>query len=173
MGKTTSLQRLKRSLKVDENKLDKYLAYYYENQPLDPEGEEMLEKYRKAWTLMSLGRTDQMVISHLMKEYKIQERQARYIIAESTTLYGAVQTADKQGKKIASANYYRLLSNLAMQQGDYESAARAWERADRLEGLHDNETAGWDPSDFERAAKIVFINNVNVLKQSKRMAEDE
>ncbi|MDR6195180.1 hypothetical protein [Siphonobacter sp. SORGH_AS_0500] len=174
MAKLTALQRAKKALKIDENKLDKYLSYYFENTKLSDAEMEMLAKYRMAFSLMSLGRTDQMVISTLMKDYDILERQARYIISEASWLYGRVQNADRQGKKVASANYYRLLSNLAQQAGDTEAAIKAWEKADRMEGLLDPEHIGLNPEDFERAAKFVFINNVNVLnQQAKRMAEDE
>ncbi|MDQ1088998.1 hypothetical protein [Siphonobacter sp. SORGH_AS_1065] len=175
MARPTALDRVKKALKIDEGKLDKYLSYYYENKELDDAGKEMLAKYRMAFSLMSLGRTDQMVINALMKDYDIQERQARYIISEASFIYGRVQVADRQGKKIASANYYRLLANLAQQNGDIDAATKAWEKADRLEGLLDAETLGRDPDDFLKAAKIVFTNNVNVLiqGQQKRMAEDE
>ncbi|PMD97681.1 hypothetical protein BWI97_08715 [Siphonobacter sp. BAB-5405] len=173
MAKTTALQRMQKALKVDENKLDKYLAYYYENAALDRESMEMLEKYRKAWSLMSLGRPDNMVISTLMKDYGILERQARYIVSESLYIYGRVKTADKQGKKIASAEYFRLLSNLARQQGDIDAATKAWEKADRLDGLHDEEKVGWDSDAFTRPVKIVYQQNINILKESNRMAEDE
>ncbi|MGA0558291.1 hypothetical protein ACO2Q8_16650 [Larkinella sp. VNQ87] len=173
MAKTTALQRMKKALKIDEHKLDKFLAYYYENAALSDDDLKMLEKYRKAWSFLSLGRTYDMALAMLMKDYKIQERQARYIISEASYLFGHVQTIDKQAKKMASANYFRLLSNIARSNGDIEAASRAWERADKLEGLHDEDKIGLNPDDFLRAAKFIFTDNVNVLIQQQKRADDE
>ncbi|RAJ92219.1 hypothetical protein LX87_05187 [Larkinella arboricola] len=173
MAKTTALQRMKKALKIDENKLDKYLAYYHENAKLSADDQLMLEKYRKAWSFLSLGHTYDMTLAMLMKDYKIQERQARYIIAEASYLYGSIQTIDKQAKKMASANYFRLLSNIARANGDIEAASRAWERADKLEGLHEADQVGLNPDDFLRAAKFVFTDNINVLINQQKRADDE
>ncbi|WP_133299815.1 hypothetical protein [Larkinella punicea] len=173
MAKTTALQRMKKSLKIDEHKLDKFLAYYHENTALSKDDQLMLEKYRKAWSFLSLGRTYEMALAMLMKDYQIQERQARYIIAEAAMIFGHVQTIDKQAKKMASANYYRLLSNIARASGDIEAASRAWERADKLEGLHEDDKIGLNPDDFLRAAKFVFTDNINVLIQQQKRADDE
>lgn len=174
MSKTGALQRMKRALKLDENKMDKYLDHFHSGTKLSDEELAMLEKYRKAWSSLSLGRTYDMVLSMLMKDYRLQERQARYIISEACYIYGQAQDIDKSAKKIASANYYRLLSNLARANGDIEAAARAWERADKLEGLYDVEAAGLNPDDFLRAAKFVFTDNINVLiQQQQKRADDE
>ncbi|GAB3256063.1 hypothetical protein GCM10027347_17640 [Larkinella harenae] len=171
MAKTTALQRMKRVLKIDETKIDKYLAYYHENAPLSPEEHQMLDKYRKAWHNLSLGRTYDMTLGMLMKDYSIQERQARYIIAESAYIFGNIQHLDKQAKKMASANYYRLLSNMARVQGDFEAASRAWERADKLEGLYEEEKTGLKPEDFLKAARFVFSSDVKVLEAAQKERE--
>lgn len=164
---------MKKALKIDEHKLDKYFAYYHEGAQLKPDEMEMLQRYRKAWSLISMGRTYEMVLATLCREYSIQERQARYILQESAFIFGQVQNLDKQAKKVASANYFRLLSNIARANGDVDSAIKAWEKADELEGLHDAEPIGLNPDDFLRAAKIVFTGDVNVLINQQKRADDE
>jgi hypothetical protein len=174
MSKKNSLAKLKQKLQLDENKMDKFLSYYHNGTALDADDTAMLEKYRKAWSWLSMGRTLDVVISMLMKEYPVQERQARYIISEAVYLHGQTNHLDKAGKKAASSNFYRLLAQMAMMNGEYEAAGKLTEKADKLDGLLDEETVGHDPEDFMKASKFVFINNVNILKQSlKQQIEDD
>ncbi|QHV97954.1 hypothetical protein [Spirosoma endbachense] len=175
MSKKMSLVRMKNKLQIDPDKMDKYLEHYHNGTPLDGEGVMMLERYRKAWSWLSMGRPYESIISMLMKEYGLQERQARYIISESVFLHGNVNHLDKAGKKVASANFFRMVANLALMERDYDAATKAWEKADKLEGLNEEEEAGWDPDAFSKPSKIVFINNVNVLQQhlKKQMEDDE
>lgn len=173
MAKKMSLTKLKQKLKLDEHKMDKFLSYYHNGTPLEPDELEMLEKYRKAWAWLSMGRTFEATISMVMKEYSIQERQARYIISETVFLHGQVSSLDKAGRKVASANYYRLLAQLAMMKEDYDAAGKLTEKADRLEGLLDADAIGHDPEDFMKPGKFVFINNVNILKQNIKQQLDD
>ncbi|RAJ94212.1 hypothetical protein LX87_04097 [Larkinella arboricola] len=174
MAKKLSLAKLKQKLQLDEHKMDKFLSYYHNGTPLNDEEAAMLEKYRKAWSWLSMGRTFEATISLVMKEYNIQERQARYIISEAVFLHGQTSRLDKAGKKVASANFYRLLAQLAMMKEDYDAAGKLTEKADKLEGLMDDETVGMNPDDFMKPGKFVFINNVNILKQNlKQQMEDD
>lgn len=175
MKKNASLAKLKNKLQLDQDKMDKYLDHYHNGTPLDEEGMAMLERYRKAWSWLSMGRPYEAILAMLMKDYSLQERQARYIVSEAVFLHGNVGHLDKAGKKVASANFFRLVANLAMMERDYDAATRAWEKADKLEGLHEEEDAGWDPDAFTKPGKFIFINNVNILKQQakKEMDDDE
>lgn len=160
----------RRLLKIDASKLDPYLQYYAGDLQLTDMSDTqvtMLERYRKAWALVCLGRTQQMILGQLMRDYQLEERQARYILEESKMIHGQLDQVDKDGRKMASIAYYDLLANLAHQAQDYEGAAKIREKADTLAGLHDPDEVGWNPDDFKKATKIVFINNVNVLKQSQ------
>lgn len=162
--------RAKRLLKVDETKLDVYLQYYANELELEQMTAvqiEMLERYRKAWALVCLGRTQVMILGQLMKDYQIEERQARYILEESKMIHGQLDKVDKDGRRMASIAYYDLLANLAHQDKDYEAAANIREKADKLAKLHETEEQGWNPDDFKKPAKFIFVNNVNILKQSQ------
>jgi hypothetical protein len=172
--KNTSLAKLKRGLHIDPNKLDKYLDYYATGNPLDEEGMMMLERYRKAWSWLSMGRTYDVTLAMMMKDYTLADRQARYIIAEAVAIHGQIAGLDKDGKRAASVAFFRLLANMAMMDQDYDTAGRLTEKADKLEGLHDDAEAGWDPDAFSKPGKFVFINNVNVLQQHlKKQFEDD
>lgn len=173
MAKRTALARLKNKLQIEEDRMDKYLSFYYENKELDPEDMAMLDRYRKAWSWLSMGRPFDVVLAMLTKEYAIQDRQARNIISEAVYLHGHTSQLDKAGKKVASANFYRMVANLAVFEKQFEAASRAWEKADKLEGLMDEEEVGLDPEDFMKPGKFIFINNVNILKQANKDVEDD
>lgn len=162
--------RAKRLLKIDENKLDIYLQYYANEVDLEAMTAvqvEMLERYRKAWSLVCLGRTQSMILSQIMKDYRVEERQARYILEESKMIHGQLDQVDKDGRRMASIAYYDLLANMALQERDFEAAANIREKADKLAKLHESDEQGWNPDDFKKPAKFIFVNNVNVYKQTQ------
>lgn len=173
MAKKLTLKRVKRLLKVDETKLDVYLSYYaneIQYEELSEDQKHMLSNYTLAWGMLRKGYPEDITRGILMKNNKIQERQARYIIEEAKLLFGNIEDTDKQGRRQASIAYYDMLSHLSYNQGDYELAAKFRKNADELIGLYDKEAAGLDPEDYTRPGKFVFINNVNVLNQ---VATDE
>ncbi|SFD47125.1 hypothetical protein [Spirosoma endophyticum] len=176
MAKNKSLSRLKKSLQIEPDKLDKFLDYYHSGKPLADTDMVMLERYRKAWSWYSLGRPFDSILAMLMKEYGLQERQCRYIIAEAVAIHGNINQVDRDGKKVASANFFRMVANMALMNGEWDAATRAWDKADHMDGLHEEETGGgWDPDAFSKPGKFVFINNVNVLQQhlKNQMEDDE
>lgn len=170
MPKKLSLSRAKRILKIDEDKLDWALQYYAGDkqfEQLTPTQQDMLEKYSKAWGMLRMGRTAEMVRSTLMKEYDIQDRQARYIIEEANILFGQIDQVDKDGRKQASIAFYDLLTNIAFKEKDVKEARECRKEADTLAGLYESEHIGLNPEDFLKASKIVFVNNVNVFKKQQ------
>lgn len=180
-----TLTRANKILKIDESKLDRYLLYYHDELLREPDPNddnapylndterEMLGKYERVYELFDIGHTDGMIRSMLMKKYDVKERQARYIVEEARIIYGITGKADKEGRKQASINFYRTLANVAFKEREYEVAGKLWEKADRLEGLFNEEKIGLNPEDFAKSAKYVFINNMNVLKQQNQFDYDE
>lgn len=170
MPKRLSLSRAKRILKIDEDKLDWALQYYAGDKDfehLTPTQQDMLEKYKKAWGMLSMGRTAEMVRQTLMKDYEIQDRQARYIIEEARILYGQVDQVDLDGRKQASIAFYDLLSNIAFKDKDVKEARECRKEADTIAGVYKSEQIGLNPEDFLKASKIVFVNNINVFKKQQ------
>jgi len=170
MAKKLGIGKLKRVLRIDEDTLDVYLRYYaqeIEYEQLTETQCEMLERYRKAWALYCMGRTDEMVRSQLMRDYGIQERQARYIFEESKFIHGKLDQVDKDGRRAASMAFYDLMANMAMKEKQYETAVIARDKADKLAKLHESDDLGFNPDDFMKAAKFVFVNNINVLKKQQ------
>jgi hypothetical protein len=180
MAKSVSLRKAKALLKVDESKLDKYLRYYQDEHDADvlarQNGEEipsiltdterqMLERYRRIFAMFNIGRTDEFIRDVLTKEYGIEWRQARNLVNQAYYIYGVIGEADEVGKRRASINYYRMLSNLATKNNDYETARKLWREADVLEGLYKEGQSGLNPDDFKHAPKFIYIDNVNILNQ--------
>ncbi|OIN61173.1 hypothetical protein BLX24_03690 [Arsenicibacter rosenii] len=171
---------MSRQLGVNTDKLSVYLQYLNDEVAWEPDPEQprkpcltatqqdMFLKYSFAWGMVSIGRTDEMVRSSLEKQFGIKEGMARVIIDESYHIYGNAREVHKKGKTRAAVLYLEMLSNLARADKDYKTAKEAWVEAKRLEGLYREDAAGFDPEDFMVKPNIVFVNNVNILKQQQR-----
>ena len=180
MSNKISLERAKRIMKVDDTKLERYLGYYFgdillEADPKTPNAKhltdierQMLGKYQRIYELFDIGRTDTMIRQFLMKTYDVQERQAYELVREAYLLYGVTGTSDKEGKRRAAINYYMTLSQVAFKDKNYEAAIRAKEKADKLEGLFDEDNEGLDPEDFKKPTKIIFVTDLNVFKKAQK-----
>ena len=174
MAKVKSIGRLKRALRIDENKLDAYLKYYngeIETEDLTAVQLDMLEKYRKAWSWYCLGRTEEMVRSMLVKDFSIEDRQARYIFEEAKFVHGKLDQVDRDGRRAASIAFYDLIANMALKDKNLEAAVKARQQGDELARLNEPEDAGLDPAEFMKAAKFIFVNNVNVYKKTLELDE--
>ena len=186
-NKLLSLNKANKILKIDDSKLDRYLLYYHnellreadENNKgapcLTAIEQEMLNRYERVYEMFDIGRTDGMIRSFLMKTYDLKDRQARYVIEEARILYGITGASDKQGRKQASINYYRTISNIALKKEQYEVAGKLWKLADELEGLFNATTQELDPAQFLKPSTFVFTDNINVLvsQNKKRLEADE
>jgi hypothetical protein len=180
MSKAISLKGAKAKLKIDEEKLEKYLRYYNDEILLTPDPEhphkeaftptelEMFQRYRRVFSMFDIGRTDEWIRSVLEKEYGIEWRQARNIVNTAYALYGVLNVPDREGRKRASINYYRTLSNLAIKDKDYDTAAKLNEKADKLEGLFEPDNGGLNPDDFKHPTQFIFTDNINVLNQRQK-----
>jgi hypothetical protein len=176
-SKLLAYEKANKVLNINEGKLDRYIKYYLcelEREPnvegkpfLNDTERDMLNKYERVYEMFDLGRTDTLIRSFLIKEYHIQERQARYIIEEARIIYGITGKADKEGKKRASINYYRTLSNLAFKAGDIELAGKLNSQADKLEGLFDPEQIGLDPEMFMRTPNVFFVDKMEVANKNR------
>jgi hypothetical protein len=181
MKKNMPMKKVSKALGIDESKMMRYLHFYQgdvsyapdENKPnlpsLTETERESLDRYRLCWEQLCMGRTEMMIRTMLTKEHGIEDRRARDIVIETYFLYGTVSKADKEGKRRASIEYYRMLAALLQNKDkNYEAAGRMMEKADKLEGLHEQEQMQLDPDQFKTAATLVFVNNLNVLKKNKK-----
>ena len=174
ISKVKSIGKLKRILKIDETKMDAYLRYYNQEVELvdmTATQIDMLEKYRKAWSWYCLGRTEDMVRSMLMRDYEIEERQARYIFEEAKFVHGRLDQVDRDGRRSASIAFYDLIANMALKEKNLDAAVKARQQGDHLAKLNEPEDVGLDPADFLKTAKYVFVNNVNVFKKQIELDE--
>lgn len=157
-------KRVKNLLKVREDELEPYFLFYLgeiEFSELSEMQAEKLERYRKAWSYYAMGRTKQMVIDALRKDYQIESRQAEYDLSASILLHGSLSEVDKDGRRVASAEYFDLLSQLALKDKQYIVALQARAKADEYYEIMKEEQEGHDPKDFMKPSKINFVVKVD------------
>ena len=168
--------RIKRLLKVKPKEIEIYLRYYLneiEWETLTELQAEKLERYQKIWSFYAMGRTQSMIISAVMKDYEIQERQAKYDLATSIAIYGKLSQVDKDGRTAASIEYYDMLSQLALKDKQYLVSISARAKADELAELHVKDTEGHDPEKFMRPTKMVWNVQVNNFSANESKAETQ
>lgn len=171
--KTKSAQ-LKKILKIEESELDIYYSYYLNEvkfEDLTSMQQEKLERFRKAWSWYSQGRTKEMIVAALIKDYKIEARQAEYDFKASIMIHGPKDEVDKDGRRVASVNYFDMISQMALADKNFHVATIAREKADDAAGLNDKENEGLNPLDFMKPAKIVFIANFEPGTRSPQTIE--
>lgn len=157
-------RQIKKLLKINEKELEDYYRWYLNEITFDdltPIQKEKLERYRKIWSYYAMGRTKEMILSAIKKEYDIETRQAEYDIASSIQLHGSLDQVDKDGRRVASREFFDMLSQLALKDKQYQVAVQARREADILSEIHKEELEGHDPTKFTRAAKVVY--NVTVV----------
>jgi hypothetical protein len=174
---STSIEVLKKKTGEQVSKFDPYLDCLNGSKDwgqLSKIQADMYEKYSLAWSMANIGRTDDMIEAALIKKFDIKQGMARIIRIESFELFGSVNEVSKQGRKIAAINYFKTLSNLARSEKDYKTSKEAWKEASILEGLYEEEVAGWDMEKFKIPTTIIFSTNTQVLnKQRKEAMEDD
>lgn len=167
---------IQKFLKIEEGDLDVFYRYYLNEikyTDLTKMQQEKLERYRKAWSWYSQGRTKEMVISALMKDYNIEIRQAEYDFNTSIQLHGSKDVVDKDGRRIASMHYYDMLSQMALAEKNIHAATIAREKADDAAGLNEKEIEGLNPLDFMKPTKIMFIAEFEQDSQPQTIELDE
>ncbi len=156
---------LKKLLNIEESELEPYYKYYLGELKIEEMPslqQEKLERFRKAWSWYVMGRTKEMIIKSLTKDYDIETRQAEYDLKASILIHGKKDQVDKDGRRIASQEYFDMLSQLALADKNYQVAAYTREKADTLAGVHDVEIEGLNPEDFMKPSKIVFIAKMEI-----------
>ena len=164
MAKKLTTKQLRWRLKLDEDELDIFRRYYLgevDPECFTPTQREQLERYSKAWSWFCMGRSRSMIIELLKKDYDIKDRQANYDFVASLSLYGQLTDVEKAGRRVASIQYYDMVSQLALKEKNFEAAIKAKKEADQLAGVFDTDEEGWDPKFWEKPSKVVY--NVQVV----------
>lgn len=167
---------IQKFLKIEEGDLDVFYRYYLNEikyTDLTKMQQEKLERYRKAWSWYSMGRTKEMILSALTKDYDIEIRQAEYDFNTAVKLHGSKDVVDKEGRKVASMHYFDMLSQMALADKDVHNATYAREKADVAAGIHEKEIEGINPLDFMKPSKIMFIAEFEQDSQPQTIELDE
>jgi tetratricopeptide (TPR) repeat protein len=165
MKKKLMLGQLKKGLKIDNIELEVFLKYYLQeikHEDLTSMQQEKLERYKKSWAMYSEGKTKDNILSTLELDYKIEYRQAQVDFATAIKLFGPIDTVDKDGRRLASMHFFDMLADLAKQEKNYEAAIKAKEAANKLSGIYEVETEGWDPRLWLKPSKTIYVTKVDV-----------
>lgn len=154
------------------DKLDKYRMHLVDGAELRQDEVEMLAKYRKAHSLLCLGFSRNQVLATLEQEFDLSQSQLYAIVRESTLLYGSIEEVDKKGQRVIAVENYKLLANLARQNGDIGAAIRAQEKADKLLGLFEAEKSVLDPKAFLIPVPMDFSTDPAVLREQETQDTD-
>lgn len=157
-------RQIRRLLKIPDDELAPYYAYYLGEITIDDLTDiqqEKLTRYSKIWSQYLMGRTQPMILGAIMKEHDVELRQAQYDLSFAIRLHGPIDQVNKDGRRVASREFFDLLAQLAMKDKQYQVAVMARDKADHLAGLHKEEKEGFDPEDFAKPAKIVYNIQVN------------
>jgi hypothetical protein len=158
-----SKKKLKRA-----DKLDKYRMHLLENVPLNDEETQMLAKYRRSISLMSVSYGRQHTVKILAEETGLSESQCYMILRDALKLYGDVSEVDKNGLRFIMYENFMLAASMARADKDYAAMTKALERASELYGLFDKTIEGLDPSKF-LPMPIIFTTSPEVLKQNQTL----
>lgn len=176
----TTIKTAKKRIGAEADKLDVYVQFLndellWEPEPgksalksLTQEQREMYQKYSFAFAQASMGRPDSMILTAIEKHFEVKEGMARIILKDAYEVFGDGGITNKRGKTKAAVMYLEMLSNLARSEKDYKTAKECWVEAKKLEGLYDQDTAGFAPDDFKVPPMIVFTGDNNVLIKQQR-----
>lgn len=157
------------------DKLDRYRGHILEGRSLKPDELKQLSRYRKAWGLLATGYSKLQVITTMQTDRldPLSESQLYRIVADALKLYGGLEEIDKKAERVIAYENYKLMANLARSAGDYKTAIRAQELADKISGLFEPTKAAMDPKAFLVPVPMLFSTDKAVFEaQEKDETED-
>lgn len=154
------------------DKLDKYRAHIIEQENLSGEEHQMLERYRKAWSWLSMMYSRNQVVTLIEKEYEVSTSQAYAVVRESLTLFGDVIENDRRAQKHIMYENFMLAANLARKNTDHNAMIRALENAARIKGVFAEDESPVDASAFLSPVAIHFTTDPAALLEQARAATD-
>lgn len=164
-------QKKKTKLAKHGDKLDKYREHLFERADLNPTELEMLEKYRKAWSLMGIGYSREQAVTVLRNDYGLSLPQCYVIVREAIQLYGDVMETNKKGMRQIMYENFMLAANLARKAGDFNSMIRATENAAKLQDAFNPDQDLQDPTEFLKPVTIIFTSDPKVLKENQQQRQ--
>jgi hypothetical protein len=146
--------------------IDKIKGYLFgRRKKIVPKLEKQLEKYLKIQQLRQKKYTKSQVIAIIQNPnffeegLKISIRQAYTIYNNSIEVFGDVYKINKEAERYFSHEKYVELAQKAEDDGDYETAGRLREKADKLYGLFDDDKK-------EDVKPSLYFQNVTIVRSS-------
>jgi hypothetical protein len=153
--------------------LDRYRAHLFEGTRLRKKESLMLEKYRKAHSLLCSGNSNVQTVKVIIREFGVSESQAYKIVRDSLKLYGDVAEADKKGLQHVMYENFMRLAKLARTQKDYMAMNRAYENAAKIKRLMDPDVMVINPREFLTPVPISFTTDPQALKEQQKIGSHE
>lgn len=153
------LTRLNKLTDSEPSETLPYFRYYLgqvEFSELLPVQQKRLERLKTIWSLACSGATKHQIQKHIAKGYGIEDRQIAYDIKLSYQIHGELSKVDKDGRRVASIEYFDKISKAAFKDKEYAAATKAREAADTLAKLHKEEEYTFTPEDFVKPTKRVY-----------------
>lgn len=163
----------KNKLPARLDRLDRYKAHLVRGMELEPQELEMLARYRKASSLMSMGYARPHVVKAMVQEYDISESHAYLLIRDSVRLYGDASQVDRDGMRHLLFDNLQVAAGLARKKEDYSTMVRAIETAAKLFNLFAPDVAANDPSKFQLPKQMVFTDDPEALREAKEQEQAE
>jgi uncharacterized protein YdaT len=146
------------------DKLEKYRKHLIEGKPISDKNKEYLEKMNFANTLLCEGYSRNKIIPVIQKRYELSQSMAYILLTHTIQLFGDVSKSSKNGKKhIVGENFLRLAKKAENEQ-KLDIAQYCYDRYAKLHGLYDN-GFDMDLSSWMRPTKIIFTDNIEILKE--------
>jgi hypothetical protein len=166
MGRKKIEQQVLHEMSNGDND-DAILRHLLDGSPLTAEQEKLYTRYFDAWRLTTkMSEID--VSKYLMKTYCVTYQTTRNDILKAQNLFGG-EKINKEARRISSITFYDRVAAKAEKKGDFMSAIKAREQADKLARLHEKAQGGLDPNEIfgTDGWRIIPTTSTTALQQQK------
>lgn len=148
------------------DRLDAIKAHLTEGTEISPTQQDMLAKYKAAFTWMSKSKSPGETIQKLERHYELSYPQAAKIVRDTIKLYGDVNSYSKQGLKQLMYEKFLRLATRAERNDDMASAERLMDKACKVMDLY-------NPKDEKSSGTtnifISFTDDPAALEEQERL----
>lgn len=138
--------------------------------PLNNRDEEYLKRMRQVWAIMVENGSQRARVKLISEAVGINERNVKALMEDAQAFFGDLLSVDSVLEKGVIAEKYWTLHDMAMENEDYEGAAKMLDRITRLKG-YDREDGGIKREDLV-LPEIIFTSNPKALTASAEEGEE-
>lgn len=158
------IKELTRLMPKQLDLMDRLRAYYFAGAELSVPDKETLSNMRKMWAIYCANTSKLQTAAIFSKETGLSESQCFYILRQSMELFGDVGEVDKRAERIAATEWYLNLANKAKERDELEVAMKCRERADKLQGLYEQDKQAIPLDKLLPAVNVTLISDPDILR---------